>query len=188
MIPTSLQMGPVPAGSPPGTTPFVRIAPGSTKQLSVGSNLTGGTTSDVTAASTGTVYRSSNSAVASVSDDGLVTGGSPGTAIIFALSGGASGFANVSVSTAVSSVTPTPSAVNFKTQPLFPASPVQLKLQANLANSTTLDLTSGSSGTTYTSTLPAVAIVTADGSSSPRARAPPWCARPRRAGSSWTYR
>lgn len=166
-IPTTLQMSPNPN----------RISAGASYQLSVGatfpdssSALDGGTagpsTQDVTAASTGTVYSTSNPAVATVSADGLVTGVSTGTALIFALNEGFGGFATVTVSPPVTSLAISPAPPNGLTlvqwpQPsLFPVQSVQLQV---LANGGTIDLTAASTGMLYSVAPAGVVLVTADG-------------------------
>jgi hypothetical protein len=73
-----------------------QILVGSVEQLAVTASYAGHT-ADVTAGSTGTVYRTSNPAVATVSADGLVVGVAPGTAIIFCENQGVAAFARVSV-------------------------------------------------------------------------------------------
>jgi len=66
-------------------------ATGATTQLSATANFPDGSTSDVTAASTGTNYTISNPAVATVSPDGLVTALSSGTVLVSAMNEGALG-------------------------------------------------------------------------------------------------
>jgi len=64
---------------------------GQTAQLTVTATYAGSPNQDITAASTGTQYRSSNSAIATVSASGLVTAVSSGTAVIQAINEGAPG-------------------------------------------------------------------------------------------------
>ncbi|MFQ5853257.1 MAG: hypothetical protein ACE5JU_22080, partial [Candidatus Binatia bacterium] len=89
----SVPLGAIPLGvlqPPPASVALTAtetslIAAGSTAQLVVLGTFPDGTTSDLTAQSTGTSYTTSNAAIAAVSPDGLVTAGSTsGTAIISA--------------------------------------------------------------------------------------------------------
>ena len=76
------------------TTTF--SAAGQTAQLTVTASYSGSSNKDVTAGSAGTLYRTTNAAIASVSADGLVTAGSAtGTAIIQAENEGAQGILSV---------------------------------------------------------------------------------------------
>ncbi|HEX9505585.1 MAG TPA: Ig-like domain-containing protein, partial [Acidimicrobiia bacterium] len=70
---------------------------GATAQLATRATYPGGATLDVTQALRGTNYTSSNPAIVSVSDDGLVTARAGGIAIITALNDGASGLLRLSV-------------------------------------------------------------------------------------------
>lgn len=70
---------------------------GATSQLTVVGVYAGNQSRNITAASTGTTYISSNPAIARVSADGLVTAGSSGTAIVQATNEGASGLIAVTV-------------------------------------------------------------------------------------------
>src|SRR5262249_36647277 len=70
---------------------------GQTEQLTVTATYPDNSTKNVTAATTGTNYISSNSAIASISADGLITAVSSGTVVIQATNDGASGIALVQV-------------------------------------------------------------------------------------------
>ncbi|MGI8743080.1 MAG: Ig-like domain-containing protein [Bryobacteraceae bacterium] len=70
---------------------------GQTNQLSVTATYPDNSTKDVTAASTGTSYTTSNPAIASISAGGLVTAVSSGTVVIQATNDGATGIASVHV-------------------------------------------------------------------------------------------
>lgn len=70
---------------------------GATTQVTVTATLPGGGTRDVTAASVGTSYTTSNRAVATVSPDGLVTAVASGSAIVSALNEGALGLLRIQV-------------------------------------------------------------------------------------------
>ena len=77
---------------------FTLTSAGETRQLTVTGTYSDGNTEDLTAASTGTTYTSSNPDVALVSPDGLVTAGTAnGTAIITATNTGISASASVEV-------------------------------------------------------------------------------------------
>ena len=71
--------------------------PGSTAQLTATAIFPDGTTADVTDAVTGTDYRISNSAIATVDGAGLVTAVSPGTVLVSALNDGALGVIQIQV-------------------------------------------------------------------------------------------
>lgn len=87
-IPTALTITP-----PPG--PLTQA--GASLQLTVTARFPNGSTSNVTAGSTGTTYTVSNPAIATVSGDGLVTAVSSGTVIVQATHEGASGMTSVRV-------------------------------------------------------------------------------------------
>jgi hypothetical protein len=80
------------------TAPLASLTQGGqSTQLTAIATYPGGSTEDITAASAGTLYRSSNPAIASVSADGLVTGVGSGTAVIQASNEGAQGIFSVLV-------------------------------------------------------------------------------------------
>jgi hypothetical protein len=135
-----------------------------TLQLAIGSAFANQTTGDVTLASTGTSYKSSNEAVAKVSLDGLVTAIGAGTAIISALNEGAIGMVPVTVrSASLTSLAVTPPQVTISINPAFANPPVQLRTVGSLSDGNTIDLTSASAGTAYVSSAPGVAAVSPDG-------------------------
>src|SRR5437879_2491094 len=92
-IPVSLSIGP----SVPSFT-----AAGQTVQLTVTATYPDNSTKDVTPASTGTNYTTSNTAIASISPNGLVTAVSSGTVVIQAANQGASGIISAQVIIGVS--------------------------------------------------------------------------------------
>ena len=71
---------------------------GATAQLTVTATYVGGTTTDVTAAATGTQYTDSNSAIATISGNGLVQAVRAGTVLIQATHEGRSGMISIQVS------------------------------------------------------------------------------------------
>ncbi|MGR9107646.1 MAG: Ig-like domain-containing protein [Gammaproteobacteria bacterium] len=75
----------------------ILTVPGVTSQLSVTATFPDGSTSDVTAAGTGTNYTISNPAVATVGPDGLVTAVSSGTVLVSARNEGALGLIRLQV-------------------------------------------------------------------------------------------
>jgi hypothetical protein len=87
-IPVSLAIGPA--------APSLSTA-GQTVQLAVTAAYPDASTKDVTPASTGTNYTISNSAIATITADGLVTAVSSGTVVIQANNDGATGITTVSV-------------------------------------------------------------------------------------------
>src|SRR5579885_973350 len=76
---------------------------GQAVQLTVTATFSDGSTQNITASSNGTQYRSSNSAVASVNANGLVTAVGSGTAIIQALDEGAQGIISIQVALSIDS-------------------------------------------------------------------------------------
>lgn len=87
-IPTSLNV----------TAPLTTLTTtGQTVQLSVIATYQDGSTGNVTAASAGTNYFTSNPTIASVSPDGLVTAQSSGTALISAINEGPIGLIRISI-------------------------------------------------------------------------------------------
>lgn len=137
---------------------------GQTQQLAVGSAFADQSTRDVTASSTGTTYRSSNLAVATVGPNGQVTAVGAGTAILSALNDGTMGLATVTVrSASLTSLDVIPASVAITLNPIFPASPVLLQTSGLLSDGKILDLTAASSGTAYSSSAPSVAAVDPDG-------------------------
>ncbi|MGD1073641.1 MAG: Ig-like domain-containing protein [Bryobacteraceae bacterium] len=94
-IPVSLSIGPA---------TLSLTAAGQTVQLAVTATYPDGSTADVTAASAGTNYTISNSAIATITPGGLVTAVSSGTVVIQADNDGASGIATVPVNIGGASV------------------------------------------------------------------------------------
>src|SRR5437879_6025030 len=72
-------------------------AAGQTVQLTVTATYPDGSTRNVSAASTGTNYTTSNAAIASITSDGLVTAVASGTVVIQSTNDGASGIISVPV-------------------------------------------------------------------------------------------
>jgi hypothetical protein len=70
---------------------------GATAQLKVQATYANNTTKDITAASTGTLYNVSNSAIATVATNGLVTAVTTGTVVIQAVNEGAQGLITIHV-------------------------------------------------------------------------------------------
>jgi hypothetical protein len=137
---------------------------GASVQLAVGSTFADHTSADVTAASFGTRYRSSNSKVATVSPDGLVTAVGLGTAILSALNEGAIGLMTVTVRSApLVSLAVTPTTVSITQSPIFTVLPVQLQAAGLLSDGKIINLSAESSGVTYSSSAPGVAAVSPDG-------------------------
>jgi hypothetical protein len=86
-IPTSLAL----SSAPPLTQS------GATAQITATAKYGDGSTKDVTAASTGTQYTISNSAIATISADGVVTAVQSGTVLVQATQEGASGIVSIQV-------------------------------------------------------------------------------------------
>jgi hypothetical protein len=134
-----------------------------TQQLRVIPILDGEPAGNVTTAS-GTIYRTTNGTVATVSSDGLVTARGSGTAIVSAQNDGVLGLATVTVSGApVTTLDPTPASIAISLNPAFPAKTVQLRVLGLLADGSEMDMTRATSGIVYTSLSTAVARVSPDG-------------------------
>jgi hypothetical protein len=142
---------------------------GQTVQLSVTATYTSGNPQDVTGGSTGTVYRVSNSKLATVSADGLVTAVAPGTVLVQATNEGTQGLLLLQVGfsssggtlpqtpadlvAALSSIEVKPSTFVLTTSPVSPQASQQLQVLGLLNDGqTTIDLTSNQVwGTNYSS-------------------------------------
>ncbi len=169
----SVDVGAINFDAPVAVAARLTIAPlslnltsvGATQQLAVGATFANQSTGNVTAASTGTIYRSSNLAVAVVSPNGQVTALGPGTAIISALNEGAMGLATVTVrSASLTNLAITPASVTLSFNPAFSTAPAQLRVLGSLSDGKTIDLSSASSGILYSSSAPGIAAVSPDGS------------------------
>ena len=77
--------------------PAVLTAIDQTTQLTVAGNLTNGNTADITQRAKWTIYRTSNSEIATVGQDGLVTAKGPGIAFITAINEGATAVVKITV-------------------------------------------------------------------------------------------
>jgi hypothetical protein len=94
-----------------------------------------------------------------------VTAVGPGTAIISAINEGAMGLATVTVrSASLTSIVVTPAHVTLSINPAFSLAPAQLRVLGLLSDGEAIDLSSASSGTTYSSSAPGIAAVSPDGS------------------------
>lgn len=129
------------------------VVAGLTDQLAATGTLSNGSISNVTSSVS---WASQNTAVATVSPSGLVTGKSAGTAVITATSGSVTG-----------SVTVTVTAAQIKAIVITPASPSlasglsqQLTATATFTDGSTVDITNSA---TWSSSVPAVAAVSTSG-------------------------
>ncbi|MEM7350673.1 MAG: Ig-like domain-containing protein [Acidobacteriota bacterium] len=154
----------IPQGLAVAPQPVQLVGTGTTQQLTVTATLSDGSVVDVTAASAGTSYRSSNEAVATVDGEGLLTAVGSGSTVIIALNEGRPGLTLVSVlSAALTGLEVTPAAVELVPHALFSAPTAQLTVDGRLADTSTVDLTPAATGTTYVSSDDTVAQVTEDG-------------------------
>ena len=146
-------------------------AAGQTVQLAVTATYSDGTTKDITASSTGTVYQVSNPALATVSTEGLVTALQSGSVLVQARNEGAAGLLmlqgtggqtgsdptnplSYDLSTSLASIEVKPASFALTENSLSPGATVsqQLQVLGHLNHGvTTLDLTSTIWGTTYSS-------------------------------------
>jgi Bacterial Ig-like domain (group 2) len=124
---------------------------GAVQQLSATATYSDGSTHDVSSTATW----GSSSAAAAVSSTGLVTASSPGAATISAAVGSASGISHITVTSALKSLAVTPASVSLAT-----GVAQQFTAIGTTNDGTTQDVTAT---TTWTSSAPAVATITASG-------------------------
>uniref|UniRef100_UPI0028EBB76A Ig-like domain-containing protein n=1 Tax=uncultured Clostridium sp. TaxID=59620 RepID=UPI0028EBB76A len=130
----------------------VTLAPNQQQQLAVSSVMSDGNTNDITNASTGTTYSSSNTAVATVDANGLITVSSKATngskVIITARYNGYAASCTVTIAGAVSlsSISVNPTSVTLQQ-----GQQQQLAVTATMSDGNTQDVTNGSNGTVYSS-------------------------------------
>ncbi|WP_079914452.1 S-layer homology domain-containing protein [Paenibacillus sp. 32352] len=138
------------------------------RQLQVTASLSDQTTKDVTAASTGTTYSSSDTNVATVQSNGLVEAKQSGQAVITVTNSVYTDKVNVTIvkaDTPAPNITMTGIAVTPKVVELKLGSNVskQLQVTASLSDQTTKDVTAASTGTTYSSSDANIATVQSNG-------------------------
>jgi trimeric autotransporter adhesin len=143
----------------------VKLKPGDKQQIAVTAKMSDGSTQDVTAGSSGTVYTSSDTNRATVTADGLIeipANASNGVVYVRATNGGKTVAVTVTIEapTLVSWGISNPSSTTIT---MKPGDQLQLSVTGNMSNGTTVDLTPGSTGTTYASSNTSRAMVTADG-------------------------
>ena len=146
-------------------TTAATITQGATKQLVVTGTMSDGSTKDVTNSSTGTTYTSSNTAVATVDANGLITVLPTATIGYKTVITAKNGTKTVSctVTVGVSGATVTSISANLSTATLAKGATHQLIVTGTMSDSSTKDVTASSTGTTYTSSNTAVATVDANG-------------------------
>ncbi|WP_282936526.1 S-layer homology domain-containing protein [Paenibacillus sp. RC67] len=138
------------------------------KQLQVTASLSDQTVKDVTAASAGTMYSSSDTNVATVKSDGLILAKQAGQAVITVTNSVYSDKVSVTVVKAdtpapvitMTGITASPKVVELK---LGSSISKQLQVTASLSDQTVKDVTAVGAGTTYSSSDANVATVKADG-------------------------
>ncbi|MEK8127911.1 S-layer homology domain-containing protein [Paenibacillus filicis] len=136
------------------------------KQLQVIASLSDQTAQDVTAASFGTTYSSSDTTVATVKPDGLIEAKQAGQAVITVTSGGYTDTVSVTVANAdvptptVTGIAASPKSVELK---LGSTVSKQLQVTASLSDQTARDVTTATYGTVYSSSDTTVATVKPDG-------------------------
>jgi hypothetical protein len=142
----------------PATARF--SATNATRQLTTTGRRSDGLTSDLTAASTGTTYQSSNRFVASVNADGLVTAVANGEATITATNGQLSDTSSIVVEAGVTldAVQLTPATATLRSA----GAVLPLTFTGQFSDGTTRDLTTAP-GTTYVSSNTSAASVAGDG-------------------------
>jgi VCBS repeat-containing protein len=139
------------------------LEPGMTHQLNVTLHMSDATTKDVTSASAGTVYTSSNPSAVQISKDGLITvdpGASPGVVFIQAKNSGLYGQCAITISGEFSDSYLTIKPLKLD---LAPGQSKQLTVEVTLADGTVKDVTLGSTGTQYTSSDTTKATVDSNG-------------------------
>ncbi|WP_179223689.1 S-layer homology domain-containing protein [Paenibacillus tyrfis] len=148
----------------------VRLKLGGTivQQLQTTARLSDGTAKDVTAATYGTLYSSSDATVAIVTADGLIQAKREGQAAVTVTNGSYSETVKVAVekadvplpSVSVTDISAAPKAVELK---LGGTVNRQLQVTARLSDGTAKDVTTAAYGTSYSSSNTNTVIVTADG-------------------------
>ncbi len=88
---------PIPSGISINATPTMLTQAGQTTQLTTMATYSDGSRQNISASSTGTLYRTSNASIAVISSEGLVTAVSSGTVLIQALNEGEQGIINIQV-------------------------------------------------------------------------------------------
>jgi hypothetical protein len=144
-----------------GPVAFRLTAVGAQQPLTVTGHFSNSTTQDLTTASSGTTYDSSNPSVASVSADGVVTAVANGTPTITAHQHTFSATASVTVEMGVTlaALDLAPATTTLRTT----GATQPLHLTGTFADGSRRDLTAAATGTGYTSSDPGVATVSADG-------------------------
>ncbi|MDP4145946.1 MAG: Ig-like domain-containing protein, partial [Bacillota bacterium] len=146
-------------------TTAATLAQGATKQLLVTGTMSDGSTKDLTNSSTGTTYTSSNTSVATVDTNGLITVLPTATVgyktVILANNNGKTASCTVTVGSSV--VTVNSISLDTTAATLAQIATKQLVVTGTMSDGSTKDLTSSSTGTTYTSSNLAVATVDANG-------------------------
>ncbi|WP_430510019.1 Ig-like domain-containing protein [Gottfriedia solisilvae] len=146
----------------PSTT---TLAPGGTIQLTVIATLSDGSTKDITLGSTGTTYSSNNSGVATISANGLITvpanAGDGRSTQVYIYNNNLSKFITINV------VDPSVKLTDFTLTPnnstVLVGNTKQLSVLGTFSDGTKKDITLGSEGTTYSSSNPNFATISADG-------------------------
>ncbi|MCI0441056.1 MAG: Ig-like domain-containing protein, partial [Chloroflexi bacterium] len=143
----------------PGGVRFTQLD--DVRQLTVTGIFSNGARQEVTSASAGTTYESSNRFVAGVGADGLLTSIANGDTVITAHNGGLADTADVlvEVGVALQSLGVTPPAATLRNQ----GETQQLEVAGEFSDGSLRDLTSPSTGTAYESSDPAVALVSPEG-------------------------
>jgi PKD repeat protein len=154
---------------PPVVLQAIRVSPeatrltesGAERALTVTGVLSNGTTRNLTAPATGTTYESSNPFVASVTNAGLVSAVASGVAVITARHEAFDASAQVTVEIGVTldALALAPGEISLRA----PGATRQLTLTGTFSDASVRDLSAAGAGTTYESTDPAVATVSADG-------------------------
>jgi uncharacterized protein YegL len=147
------------------TPSSAKMKQGEIQQVTVTASMSDGTTKDMTSSSSGIVYTSSNVARATVTEDGLVeipANATNGPVYIRATYGGITVASTITVEvptmTGWSITNPNTSNLTMK-----PGDSLQIGVTGTMSDGETVDLTPGSSGTTYVSSNTSRATVTAEG-------------------------
>lgn len=136
---------------------------GAVVQLDVIGTLYNDTVENLTASDSGTTYASSNGEVVSVSAEGLATALAEGNTVVTATNGILSDSITITVSTSAAAILESIEITNEDFSLTASGATRQLSVLGHYSDGGTQDVTSSASGTTYVSSNPAVATVSAEG-------------------------
>ena len=138
-------------------------AAGTTLQLNVEGSYSSGIQLNLTSPQTGTIYMSTDTTVATVSAAGLISAVADGMSTITATNRGHSDSITITVAISASALLESIEVTNVDFTLTASGATRQLNVLGHYSDGSTQDVTSPASGTTYVSSNPAAATVSADG-------------------------